>query len=134
MDSHPELERLADAPSNVVCFRFNAGEREVEGEVCDLWLNQLNREILIRVQETGFAMPSATTLGDRYAIRVAITNHRTTLADIDALVNEVVHLGRTMRAGGRMLLTVGGDRESALRALHSMQRLKNLRQRADTFQ
>jgi glutamate/tyrosine decarboxylase-like PLP-dependent enzyme len=100
VDSHPELERLADAPSNVVCFRYTPREL-VEGGACDLWLDELNREILLNMQESGFAMPSSTTLGERYSIRVAITNHRTAMADIDALVEEVVRLGRKLGEAGR---------------------------------
>jgi aromatic-L-amino-acid/L-tryptophan decarboxylase len=35
-----------------------------------------------------------------YALRVAITNHRTRRADLDLLVEEVVRLGRSLREEG----------------------------------
>jgi len=39
-------------------------------------LNALNTEILLRIQESGLAIPSQTTLDGKFAIRVAVTNHR----------------------------------------------------------
>jgi hypothetical protein len=38
-------------------------------------------------------MPSGTTLHGRYAVRVAITNHRSRRADFDLLVSEVQRIG-----------------------------------------
>jgi hypothetical protein len=37
-------------------------------------------------------------LGGRYAIRVAITNHRSQRGDFDALVRELSRLGRDLEA------------------------------------
>lgn len=83
----PRLELLAPVPLNVVCFRFVApGVDEPE-------LNALNEEILIRIQESGLAVPSGTLLGDRYAIRVAITNHRSRREDFALLADAVVRIG-----------------------------------------
>ena len=39
------------------------------------------------------AVPSQTILGGRFAIRVCITNHRSELSDLDALVEAVLALG-----------------------------------------
>ena len=50
------------------------------------------------LQEQGIAAPSTTTLRGRTAIRVNITNHRTTLADLDILLEAIVETGRR-RAG-----------------------------------
>ena len=41
-----------------------------------------NEEVLTQVQEAGIAVPSSTTLNGRFAIRVAITNHRTRREDL----------------------------------------------------
>src|SRR5215213_5923252 len=91
--AHPELELLAPAPLNVVCFRY------VPGGVTDPNLNSLNQEILLRLQECGTALPSATVLQGRYAIRCANVNHRSRRADFDLLVDAVVTLGRKISAG-----------------------------------
>jgi aromatic-L-amino-acid decarboxylase len=84
---HPRLELLAPAPLNVVCFRYTIPGKD------DAALNALNEEILLRIQESGLAIPSHTLLGGRFAIRVAITNHRSRRDDFDLLARAVVDTG-----------------------------------------
>jgi glutamate/tyrosine decarboxylase-like PLP-dependent enzyme len=86
----PELELMAPAPLDIVCFRYRAGGRGDEA------LNALNEELLIRLHEAGVVVPSYTTLQGRYCIRVAICNHRTRDADLCVLVNAVLDLGRAL--------------------------------------
>jgi glutamate/tyrosine decarboxylase-like PLP-dependent enzyme len=88
---HPRLELLAPAPLNVICFRF------VVPGADDATLNALNKEILLRVQESGLAIPSQTVLNGKFAIRVAITNHRSRREDFDLLVRAVVEHGTALR-------------------------------------
>jgi len=88
---HPRLELLAPAPLNVVCFRY------VVPGADDATLNALNTEILLRIQESGVAIPSQTVLNGKFAIRVAITNHRSRRADFDLLVRSVVETGAAVR-------------------------------------
>ena len=83
----PDLESLAPTPLNLVNFRYAPA-----GVAADR-LDALNREILLRLQERGIAVPSGTTIHGRYAIRVAITNHRSTAADFDALLAGVRAIG-----------------------------------------
>ena len=92
--AHPRLELLAPAPLNVVCFRYSAPGLD------DAALNALNQEILLRVQESGLAVPSHTQLGGRFAIRVAITNHRSRREDFDLLAQAVVDTGDALRGEG----------------------------------
>ena len=90
-----DLELIAPVDLNIVCFRFNPGKRE-GGSVPvmdDTALNALNEEILLRLHESGVAAPTYTTLAGRYALRAAITNHRSRREDFDLLVREVVRLG-----------------------------------------
>jgi len=93
IEREPELELAAPVPLNVVCFRF--APTGVDGEAKDA----LNREILMRLQERGIAAPSSTVLGGRFAIRAAITNHRSTRADFDVLVGAVLDIGHEVVAG-----------------------------------
>jgi hypothetical protein len=44
------------------------------------------------------AAPSYTTLNDRYCLRIANSNHRSTLEDFDLLAREVVRLGKEISA------------------------------------
>ena len=95
VEEDPQLELLAPAPLNVVCFRF------VEPGLDDARLNALNQEILVRIQERGLAMPSHTVLDGRFALRCAIVNHRTRREDLDLLARAVVEHGRALLAAER---------------------------------
>jgi aromatic-L-amino-acid/L-tryptophan decarboxylase len=56
----------------------------------------LNAEIVRRVRARGRCVPSTTRVGARFAIRPGFINPRTTLADADALVDEVLAAGRSL--------------------------------------
>jgi len=94
--SSEELELLAPTALNIVCLRYRgpAGSDATPDRV-----DALNREILLRLQESGFAVLSPTRLRGRYSIRIAITNHRSRTSDFDAIVAEIIRLGREELAG-----------------------------------
>jgi aromatic-L-amino-acid/L-tryptophan decarboxylase len=78
---------LAPASINVVCFRYApVGVTEDD-------LNAINEELLLRLQEQGIAVPSSTVLHGRFALRVAIVNHRSRREDFDDLLDGVRQLG-----------------------------------------
>jgi len=85
--AQPRLELLAPVPLNVVCLRY------VAPGFAGTRLDGLNREILMRIQEAGVAVPSHTVLDGRFALRVAITNHRSRREDFDLFVRTVVEIG-----------------------------------------
>ncbi|MEM6267655.1 MAG: pyridoxal-dependent decarboxylase, partial [Pseudomonadota bacterium] len=88
IDAHAELELLAPAPLQIVCFRYCGGGLD------EAALDALNEEVLLRLQESGVAVPSQTLLDGKFAIRVSITNHRTLRSDLDLLLDEVVRHAR----------------------------------------
>jgi hypothetical protein len=47
----------------------------------------------MELHEQGIAAPSFTVIDKKYVIRVAITNHRSRLADFELLVQETIRLG-----------------------------------------
>jgi glutamate/tyrosine decarboxylase-like PLP-dependent enzyme len=94
VDAEPQLELLAPAPLNVVCLRFVAPHLD------DARLNAINREILLRIQEQGIAMPSHTVLHGRFALRCAIVNHRTRREDLDLFLRAVRDTGRALLESG----------------------------------
>jgi glutamate/tyrosine decarboxylase-like PLP-dependent enzyme/glutathione synthase/RimK-type ligase-like ATP-grasp enzyme len=83
----PELELMAPVELNVVCFRYRA-------EHC----NSVNDEIVIALQESGIVAPSTTMINGQVAIRAAIVNHRTGRAEIDALVDSTLFVGRALQS------------------------------------
>jgi len=84
----PELELMAAVELNIVCFRYRGPE-----ELAD----QLNREIVRKLQESGAVAPSTTTLRGRLVIRAAMVNHRTSQAEMDILVEATLAAGRALR-------------------------------------
>ena len=63
-------------------------------------MNALNDEILMRIQERGLAMPSATTIGGKFVMRAALVNHRTRFEDMDFLAETVRAIGAEVLADG----------------------------------
>jgi aromatic-L-amino-acid decarboxylase len=90
--AEPQLELLAPAQLNIVCFRYR-------GEDAD----RVNSEIVADIQESGIAAPSTTTLDGKLAIRAAIVNHRTDTIDLDALVAAVLDFGARRSPGNKVI-------------------------------
>ncbi len=80
-----ELEIMAPIELSVVCFRY----------VCDRNLpvaeqNKINVEILRKINERGRVYLSNATINSHFCLRVCVVNHRTTDADIDEIIPEVM--------------------------------------------
>ncbi|TVP58486.1 MAG: cytochrome D ubiquinol oxidase subunit I [Gemmatimonadales bacterium] len=88
VEAEAELELMAPVTLNVVCFRFR------DDTATPAELDRLNREILTELHERGLAVPSPTRVGDQFALRVCICNHRTGPDDIDALAEATLAIGR----------------------------------------
>jgi aromatic-L-amino-acid decarboxylase len=86
IQARPELELLAPVALNIVCFRY------VDADV-GFDLDELNREIVADLHESGVAVPSTTTVEGKLAIRAAIVNHRTQEQDVDTMICAVLEIG-----------------------------------------
>jgi glutamate/tyrosine decarboxylase-like PLP-dependent enzyme len=87
VDASPVLERLADVPLNIVCFRFRPpGVAEAE-------LDELNARIGRALLADGRVYVGTTRYAGRVAFRPAIVNWRTTQADVELIADVVVELG-----------------------------------------
>ncbi len=96
VDTVPSLERLADVPLNIVCFRCRPAHVD-EGD-----LDDLNTRIGQALLADGRVYVGTTRYEGRVAFRPAIVNWRTTEADIDLITDVVVELGeRELAAAGR---------------------------------
>ena len=93
--AHPQLDLLTPVTMNIACFRFNPNTGLTTEQ-----LNALNKEILMQLSERGIAAPSYTMLQGHYAIRAANVNHRTTPADLDAMIGGVVLIGNELILSG----------------------------------
>ncbi len=90
VNAHDDLELVAPAPLNVVCFRFT------RAGLTDVRLDELNERILITLQEQGLAVPSGVRIRGKFALRVANVNHRSRREDFAALVSDSVRIGRSL--------------------------------------
>jgi glutamate/tyrosine decarboxylase-like PLP-dependent enzyme len=86
----PELELMAPVELNIVCFRYRREGFETAES------NRVNDAIVVALQESGIVAPSTTRIAGRTAIRAAIVNHRTSHAEIDALVDATLTQGRAL--------------------------------------
>jgi aromatic-L-amino-acid/L-tryptophan decarboxylase len=57
----------------------------------------MNAEILLRLQESGIAVPSSTIIDGKFAIRFANVNHRARMSDIDVVIDGILRIGRDLR-------------------------------------
>lgn len=87
---HKCLEILAPVSLNIVCFRFK------QENLSEHKLNRFNEELLLQIQESGVAVLSGTTINGSFALRVAITNHRSRFEDFDLLVQKTIELGQAI--------------------------------------
>jgi glutamate/tyrosine decarboxylase-like PLP-dependent enzyme len=90
----PVLRFLAEPSLSIVCFQAlpsgwgeGGSDPEDPGTIDDV-----NRSIQDRIVSEGTAMISSTRIGGRFALRLCILNHRTTRADVDAVLDRVVEL------------------------------------------
>jgi glutamate/tyrosine decarboxylase-like PLP-dependent enzyme len=93
IDAEPAFERLAEAPLNIVCFRWRPpGVPEEE-------LDALNRELGEALLADGRVFAGTTLFEGRVAFRPAIVNWQTREEDVDALVDVLIELGERMLEG-----------------------------------
>lgn len=88
IEESSDFELLAPVVLQIVCFRPR------EPKLDDAVLDGIVDEAVIRLQESGIAVISTTTVFGRRAMRASITNHRTTTADLDVVLDtlrEIAH-------------------------------------------
>ena len=91
IDEEPELERLAEVPLNIVCFRWRpAGAGDPE-------LDELNRRLGEALLRDGRVFAGTTVFEGKVAFRPAIVNWRTRPEDVDALVDVLLELAGQLR-------------------------------------
>ena len=76
IDADGDFELLAPVQLNIVCFRYRLPDAEEPA------IDAFNDELVVRLQESGEAVASSTTVSGHRAIRICIVNHRTTDADL----------------------------------------------------
>jgi aromatic-L-amino-acid/L-tryptophan decarboxylase len=94
---HPELEACSQGLS-ITTFRYVPSALARDAETHRAYLDDLNREIVARLQDSGVAYPSHTTVRGAYVLRACVVNFNTTRADVEALPALVADLGARLHA------------------------------------
>ena len=91
---HPELEALTQGLS-ITTFRYVPADLRAKtgSESVKEYLNQLNQELLDRIERSGEGFFSNAIIKGQFALRACIVNFRTTLADVEVLPELIARLG-----------------------------------------
>ena len=90
LERDPDFELVAPVEMQIVCFRPRENGRD------PVAIDRLTDEAVIRLQESGVAVISTTTVFGRRAMRVSITNHRTEQRDLDLLLETLREITRAL--------------------------------------
>ena len=101
--AHPELEAVTCALS-IATFRYVPADARGD----DVYLDQLNEELLSRLKLSGEIFPSNAVVNGRFLLRTCIVNFRTDADDIAAVPEIVVRHGRAVHAEMRQGAAAGG--------------------------
>ena len=93
LSAAPGWQLMAPVSLNVTAFRF-------AGDLADDEADAFNRELLLRVQESGMAMLSSTRLRGRFTLRACFCNHRTTGRDVEIILETLVRIAAEVRGTG----------------------------------
>lgn len=97
VEQQPEIEALTHSLS-ITTFRYTPADLKSGSEKSEEYLNQLNTELLTRLQNSGEAYISNAVIDGKFALRACIVNFRTSVEDIQALPEIVLRMGREVDA------------------------------------
>ena len=89
--------RLLTQHLSITTFRFVPKDLPNDPATVEPYLNDLNEELLNRLQRCGEAFVSNAVVEGKYVLRACIVNFRTTLSDVEALPEIVVQTGKKTR-------------------------------------
>ena len=92
---YPALQAFTQSLS-ITTFRYVPQDLNSGDEPVEHYLNQLNGELLTRLQNSGEAYLSNAVIHGKFALRACIVNFRTSLADIEALLPLIVRMGEDL--------------------------------------
>ena len=89
---YPALQAFTQSLS-ITTFRYVPPDLDSSNDKVAAYLDELNRELLTRLQNSGEAYLSNAVVHEKFALRACIVNFRTSLADVEALLPLVVRIG-----------------------------------------
>ena len=97
---HPEFEAFTQELS-ISTFRYVPEDLATTGNANEEYLNQLNKELLGRLEADGKVFVSNAVIGGAFVLRACIVNFRTTMSDIDMIPDIIARAGRELDARNR---------------------------------
>lgn len=99
-----DFEMLAPVELSIFCFRHVparfkrafAGANEVERERIDEQLDAFNERLLVELQRDGSSYLSNARLGGRFSLRGCVMNYRTTLRDMEILLDDLRRVAKAI--------------------------------------
>jgi glutamate/tyrosine decarboxylase-like PLP-dependent enzyme len=95
ISQYPELQPFTRSLS-ITTFRFVPRDLNVGSEEIERYLDQLNCELLTRLQNSGEAYLSNAVVHGRFLLRACIVNFRSSSADVEQLLPLVVRMGKEL--------------------------------------
>ncbi|HEX8867796.1 MAG TPA: hypothetical protein VF821_19210, partial [Lentzea sp.] len=86
VDENPRLELVSAGPWSITCLRYRPAGHEDD-------LDDLTARIAQEIQRRGTVFLATVRVHGRLALRVSICGHRTTKADVETLVAEILEVG-----------------------------------------
>ena len=88
-----DFEMVAPVELSIFCFRHVPVQlRSQSSEAIDAF----NERLLVALQRDGSSYLSNATLGGRFALRGCVLNYRTTLRDMDILLNDLRRVAKSL--------------------------------------
>ncbi|HEY3475711.1 MAG TPA: aminotransferase class V-fold PLP-dependent enzyme, partial [Anaerolineales bacterium] len=97
VSTQPELEPFTQNLS-ITTFRFVPEDLKSISVNVEEYMNQLNTELVTRLQRGGEVFVSNAVIDGKFLLRACIVNFRTTLADLEALIDVVLRVGHEIDA------------------------------------
>src|SRR5205814_6775542 len=90
-----DFEMVAPVELSIFCFRHVSAQLRNGSPAA---IDAFNERLLIALQRDGSSYLSNATLGARFALRGCVLNYRTTLRDMEILLDDLRRVGRTLPA------------------------------------
>ena len=89
-----DFEMAAPVELSIFCFRYVPAQlRNQSPEAIDAF----NERLLVALQRDGSSYLSNATLGGRFALRGCVLNYRTTLRDMEILLDDLRRIAKSLR-------------------------------------
>jgi aromatic-L-amino-acid/L-tryptophan decarboxylase len=92
ISAESDLELLADGPLSIVRFRYAPPALRDQ----PLLLNTLNKTLVRKIQEGGRAFFTSTRFQGQEALRACLVNYLTTAGDVQAMIEEILSVARSL--------------------------------------